>query len=308
MDYVRELKNLIKKNPLALYVIEKRKSAKYSQFAEKYGDREFLGMLYMQRIGREMDIDNPKTYTEKLQWLKLYYRDPDIPLASDKYEAKNYIERRGYGDLLIPTLAVYDSVNEIDLDKLPDEFIIKATHGSGWNFICRNKEKFGLSHKKKIMNTWLHSNLYNLGREWNYREQTPRLIVEPLMDDKPLVDYKFHCFNGKCRVVTANHTIGKTEYRDYYDGDWNLYADLNAGTAENSGIPMPKPDNFDEMKRIAEELSKPFPFVRVDLYNVKGRIYFGEMTFFPGSGFFHFTPDKYDYMFGEWINLPERNV
>ncbi len=306
MDFIHEIKQTIKKNPLALYVIEKRKTAKYERMAEKYSDREFIKMLYRKKIGRAPDLDNPKRFTEKMQWLKLNYRDPDIPLASDKYEAKKYIERRGFSELLIPTLAVYDSADKINIDELPEEFILKATHGSGWNFICRSKSEFDLESKRRIMNTWLNANLYNLGREWNYKEQKPRIIAEPLIDTKPLVDYKFFCFNGECRCLAVNHSVGKREYRDYYDKNWNLYSDLSPGTADISGKPLQKPRQFEKMKKTAEELAKPFPFVRVDLYDVNDKIYFGEMTFFPGSGFLCFKPEKYDYMFGDWLKLPEQ--
>ena len=265
MTALWHIKKFIKSNPVAYWVIENRKRKRYQKYAEKYSDREFVEILYKKNIGREPDLDNPKTYTEKLQWLKLNYRNPDIPLCSDKYEAKRYIERQGYSDLLIPTLAVYDSADDIDIDKLPDEFIIKATHGSGWNVICRDKSKIDWKKTKKIMSTWLNENLYIYGREWNYKEQKPRLIVEPLMDTKPLVDYKFLCFNGKCKAMQINHDIGKVHYIDHYDSEWNLYSDFNCGAADNLGSPIPKPSRFYEMRDIAEKLAEPFPFVGISV-------------------------------------------
>lgn len=298
------LKEKIKSNALARLLIEERKRLLYTRDARRYSDREFIERLYERKIGRKPDLDHPVTFTEKLQWLKLHYRDPAIPRASDKYEAKKYIAERGFPELLIPTLAVYDSADEIDLDKLPDQFILKATHGSGWNFICRDKASFDLPSKRKIMNSWLKQNLYIYGREWNYKERTPRLIAEPLMDDKPLVDYKFLCFNGVCRALQINHDDNGTHYVDYYDEDWNLFPDMSSGTADISGMPLPKPERFDEMKAIAEQLAAPFPFVRVDLYDIRGEIYFGEMTFFPGSGFWKITPPSYDNTFGAWLTLP----
>ena len=301
------IKRFIKKNPVAHNLIESRKKIRYQKYVEKYSDREFVEILYKKFIGLTPDIDNPQTYTEKLQWLKLNYRNPDIPICSDKYEAKEYIEKQAVPDLnIIPNLAVYDSADKLDLDKLPDEFIIKATHGSGWNVICRDKSKIDWKNIKKIMNTWLSEDLYMYGREWNYKEQTPRLIVEPLMDTKPLVDYKFICCNGKCRAMQVNHDDAEDKhYVDFYDSDWHLFSDMNLSIALHSGKPLPKPEQFDEMKKIAEQLAEPFPFVRVDLYNIKGKIYFGEMTFFPGSGFWNITPKKYDKMFGDWIELPK---
>lgn len=307
MTLLWRLKEKIKTNAAARLLIEERKRLLYTRDARRYSDREFIERLYERKIGRKPDLDHPVTFTEKLQWLKLNYRDPAIPRASDKYEAKKYIAERGFPELLIPTLVVYGSADEIDLAELPERFIIKAAHGSGWNFICRDKSAFDLPAKQKIMNTWLKQNLYIYGREWNYKEQTPRLIAEPLMDDKPLVDYKFLCFNGVCRALQINHDENGTHYVDYYDENWNLFADMSSGTADISGKPLPKPDRFDEMKVIAEGLAAPFPFVRVDLYDVRGEIFFGEMTFFPGSGFWHITPEKYDEMFGAWLTLPEQS-
>ena len=306
MTLLWQIKQRIKANPFALLLIEERKRRRYTRYVEKYSDREFIERFYKKKVGRKPDLDDPKTFTEKLQWLKLNYRDPDIPRASDKYEAKRYIAERGFPELLIPTLAVYNSADEIDLSKLPEQFILKATHGSGWNFICRDKAAFGFPAKKKIVNAWLKQNLYIYGREWNYKEQVPRIIAEPLMDTKPLVDYKFLCFNGVCRALQINHDEGHTHYVDYYDADWNLFADMSSGTADISGKPLPKPERFDEMKMIAEQLAAPFPFVRVDLYDIRGEIYFGEMTFFPGSGFWHITPETYDETFGAWLTLPEQ--
>ena len=304
MTLLWKIKQHIKSNGLARLLIEERKRLLYTRDARRYSDREFIERFYERKIGRKPDLDHPVTFNEKLQWLKLHYRDPAIPRASDKYEAKKYIAERGFPELLIPTLAVYDSADEIDLAKLPDQFILKATHGSGWNFICRDKASFDLPAKRKIMNAWLKQNLYIYGREWNYKEQPPRLIAEPLMDDKPLVDYKFLCFNGVCRALTVNHDDDSTHYIDFYDSDWNLIPEMKADIADHSKKIMPKPDRFEEMKTIAEQLAAPFPFVRVDLYDIRGEIYFGEMTFFPGSGFWKITPSSYDKTFGAWLTLP----
>lgn len=303
MKFIKKVKNTIKKNPMMLYLISARKRIHFQKLAEKCDDKTFINDLYKKANGRYPDLENPTLFTEKLQWLKLNYRDKRIPLCSDKYEAKKYISKLGYSDLLIPTLAVYDSVQELNIDDLPEEFIIKATHGSRWNIICRDKKKIDWFHEKKTMGTWLKQNLYIYGREWNYKEQTPRLIVEPLMDTKPLIDYKFMCFNGKCKAMQVNHDINKKHYVDFYDDNWNLMKDMCCGNVDNYGIAIPKPDKFEEMKKIAENLAAPFPFVRVDLYYINGRIYFGEMTFFPGSGMWHITPQERDKEFGDWLDL-----
>lgn len=305
MVSIKQIKKSIKKNPVALYLIVLRKKRKYEKYAKKYSDREFIEMLYKKSIGRVPNLDNPKCFTEKLQWLKLNYRDSSIPVCSDKYEAKKYIEQLGYSDLLIPTLHVYDTADDFNTDDLPDEFIVKATHGSGWNVICRDKEKIDWKHTRKTMDSWLHQNLYIFGREWNYKNQKPRLIVEPLMDTKPLVDYKFLCFNGECKAMQVNHDENGIHYVDLYDSEWNLIENMSTGTAPIYGKQIPKPSDFEKMKDIAQKLSTPFPFVRIDLYNINGKIYFGEMTFFPGSGFWKITPEKNDYLFGEWLDIPK---
>ncbi len=306
---LRRIKDLLKKNPLIFYLVEKRKNLLYSHYAKVYDDETFIRMLYRKfNHGREPDLENPKRFTEKLQWLKLHYRNPDIPICSDKVEAKKYIAAHGFPELVVPTIAVYDSPDEIDIGKLPENFILKASHGSGWNIICRGeKASMDWGRIRKTMGVWLSENLYILGREWNYKEQTPRILAEELLDSKTLVDYKFMCFNGKCRAQQVNHEIGGRKYVDIYDSDWRLIPDFCTGVAPHSDLQLPKPDKFDEMKAIAEKLAAPFPFVRVDLYNVNGKIYFGEMTYFPGSGFWTVTPEERDFEFGSWLELPAAN-
>ncbi len=305
MSFIHTLKRKIKKNSFALMLIERRKRRKFQHYAEKYTDREFVEQLYKKaNNGRLPDLENPTDFTEKLQWLKLYYRDPVIPICSDKVEAKQYITDMGYPELVIPNIAVYDSADEVDVDALPEEFILKASHGSGWNIICRDKKSIDWPRMEKVMATWLNENLYIYGREWNYKEQRPRLLVEELLDDKCVVDYKFMCFNGVVRAMQVNHEIDGKKYVDIYDDEWNLISDMGVGVAPHSGVALPKPQQFEEMKEIATKLSKPFPFVRVDLYNVHGKIYFGEMTFFPGSGFWTITPHSRNRQFGDWLELP----
>ena len=307
---LRYLKDLLKKNPLVFYLVERRKRRLYSHYAEIYDDETFIRMLYRKaNHGREPDLDNPKRFTEKLQWLKLHYRNPDIPICSDKVEAKKYIADHGFPELVVPTIASYDNPDGIDPSKLPENFIIKASHGSGWNIICRGtKDSMDWRRVRKTLGVWLSENLYILGREWNYKEQKPMILIEELLDSETLVDYKFLCFNGKCRALQVNHEIGGRKYVDLYDSEWRLIPDMGTGVAPHSTVQLPKPDKFDEMKSISEKLAAPFPFVRVDLYNVGGKIYFGEMTFFPGSGFWSITSDERDIEFGSWLELPKDNL
>lgn len=308
MKLIWHVKRFIKKNELARYLIDRRKRRLYREYGERYSDREFVELLYRRaNNGVAPDLEAPQTFTEKLQWLKLFYRNPLLPIASDKVEAKKYVADCGYPELVIPTVAVYDSADAVDVSALPSQFALKASHGSGWNIICHDKAKINWKKKKREMAGWLSDNLYLYGREWNYKEQTPRLLVEELVDTKPLVDYKFMCFGGKVRAMQVNHDNGGVHYVDFYDAEWNLIPDMSTGVAPHSDIRLPRPAQFDEMKAIAEDLAKPFPFVRVDLYNVNGKIYFGEMTFFPGSGFWTVTPHERNLEFGSWLTLPEKN-
>lgn len=309
MGMMSSLKQAIKKNPLGLYVVERRKRRKYEAYETQYSDREFVERLYRKaNNGKAPDLENPKDFTEKLQWLKLFYRDPAIPICSDKVEAKVYIAEQGYPELVIPNIAVYDRAEDVDESALPERFILKASHGSGWNILCNgNKDAVDWRRMKKVMATWLKENLYIYGREWNYKEQTPRLLAEELLSDEPVVDYKFMCFNGVVRAMQVNHEIDGVKYVDLYDDEWTLFPDMGTGVAPHSDVPLPKPPQFEEMKAIATKLSKPFPFVRVDLYNVDGKIYFGEMTFFPGSGFWSITSPERNRQFGDWLTLPEKN-
>lgn len=301
------LKETLKKHPSIFYLIELRKRWLYQHYAKVYDDKTFITRLYQKaNHGRVPDLENPKLFTEKLQWLKLYYRNPVIPICSDKIEAKKYIAEHGFPELVIPTIKTYSNANEINVSELPDKFILKASHGSGWNIICRgNKNNIDWINAKKTMNIWLSENLYILGREWNYKEQIPRLLVEELLDDDCVVDYKFMCFNGKVKAMQVNHEINGSKFVDFYDGNWKRIPDMGTGVCPVSNVDLPKPSQFDEMKSIAEQLSTPFPFVRVDLYNVRQKTYFGEMTFFPGSGFWSITPPQYDAILGDWLTLPD---
>ena len=309
MSVVAKLKQRIKSHPLGLQLVEARKRRRYEQYAGQYSDREFVEKLYRKANGGRLpDLDNPKDFTEKLQWLKLFYRDPAIPVCSDKVEAKRYIAEQGYPELIIPNIAVYDRAEDVDPATLPDRFIMKASHGSGWNIVCKgNKDAIDWKRMKKVMATWLSENLYIYGREWNYKEQTPHILAEELLSDEPVVDYKFMCFNGTVRAMQVNHEIDGEKYVDLYDDEWNLIEDMGTGVAPHSNVALPKPPQFEEMKAIATKLAQPFPFVRVDLYNVDGKIYFGEMTFFPGSGFWSITPPERNRQFGDWLTLPEKN-
>lgn len=302
------IKKKIKSNLFLRYYIEKRKWKKYLKLSNKFTDYEYIQKLYREaNNGIEANLVTPVLFTEKLQWLKLFYRDERIPICSNKVTAKDYVSKQGLSYLLVPTLGIYTSPDEINQDDLPDQFIIKGSHGSGWNIIVHDKSKANWYNIRRVCRSWLNQNIYVYGREWNYRDQPRHIIIEPLLSDEAPIDYKVMCFNGKARAFQINHNENGVHYVDLYDADWNLFDDTCIGINEHCRNPLPKPPQFDKLKQIAEKLSAPFPFVRVDFYNFDDKVYFGEMTFFPGSGFWHITPEERNKQLGDWLILPTKN-
>ena len=276
---------------------------------KKLGDYEFICKAYKRILGREINLKNPTRFTEKLQWLKLFWRDDAARICSDKYAVREYLQEKGYGELLNDLIAVYESVDEIDEKVLPDSFVLKGAHDSGWNLIVKDKSKVNWFMWKKIMRSWLKQNLYYFGREWNYENQKPRIIVEKYLEDDSgeLRDYKFFCFNGQLQYIQLDENRQTKHKRVYLDEDGNVLkmADSHAHD-EGLGLSLPSSLHL-EMLEIAKNLSKDFPQVRVDLYECNGKIYFGELTFFDGSGFYQFDPDEWDEYWGSRLQLPKPN-
>lgn len=273
-------------------------------------DRVYIPLKYYQRMHKRLHLRNPKTYNEKIQWLKLYYRDPLYVKLVDKYAVKDYIARKIGEEYIIPTLGVWDSFDEIDFSKLPDQFVLKTTHDSGGIVICKNKAELDLSAARKKLERSLRNNYYWHTREWQYREVKPRIIAEKYMVDESgyeLKDYKFFCFDGTVRalfIATDRGVAGKDTKFDFFDQDFHHLPIRNGH--DNADRSFQCPDGFEQMKQLAAKLSKGMPQVRVDLYNINGQIYFGEMTFSHFAGMTPFEPEKWDYVFGDWIQLPEK--
>ena len=270
-------------------------------------DRFFLKIKYRLRMKEKLSLKSPRKFNEKIQWLKLYDRKPEYTMMVDKYEVRKYISERLGEEYLIPLLGVWDSFEEIDFDRLPNQFVLKPNHTSGNVYICKDKTQIDYEQLKKEINSWMKRKYYWLHREWPYKNVKPRIICEQYMEDesvKELRDYKFMCFNGKvrCSFVGLNRNSPTGLNVDFYDIDWNpmpferLYP--------NSGKKIPKPKNYNKMIQLAEVLSRNISFVRIDFYEVNGQIYFGEITFYPGSGFEGFSPESFDYLLGSWIRLP----
>ena len=271
-------------------------------------DKWMIKLQYRIKTKRKLNLKNPQSYTEKLQWYKLFYRDPLMTRCADKHEVREYLSERGYADLPCKEYGVYDKAENIDFDELPDRFVLKTTNGSGTNIICKDKRTFDYQAAVAEMRRWLKRDCYALGREWAYKDIVPKIIAEEFLEDNEnkydgINDYKFICFNGKvCYIVfDADRYVGHK--RSIYDANWNY---LDIGTdCDKLGDVVPRPDGFEEMKKVAEDLSKDFPCVRVDLYWVNRRVYFGELTFYPWTGYVVFEPIEFDFEMGEKFILPE---
>ncbi len=255
--------------------------------------------------GNMLNLDNPKRFSEKLQWYKLNGKDPLMQICADKNRVRKYISDLGYGYLLNEQYGVFKHVEDIDFDSLPNKFVMKAAHGSGWNIIVKDKNKLNKKKAKMLMRSWLKQDTSWSGREWVYKDMPRSIVIEKYLEDETgeLRDYKFFCFNGQPRFMqleVGRNTAHNT--RNFYDMDWKLMP-FGKELPHNPNLNVPKPILFDEMKKIAENLCKPFQFVRVDLYQANGKVYFGELTFFPAGGAPDFVPDQYDEIVGDMWEL-----
>ncbi|PEB46638.1 glycosyl transferase [Bacillus thuringiensis] len=269
-------------------------------------DANYLQLKYKLIMGRKLNLKNPKTFNEKLQWLKLNDRRAEYTMLVDKYEVRQYIKETIGEEYLIPLLGVYNNFDEIDFDVLPNKFVLKPNHTSGDVFICRDKSKINYRELKSEVDKWLQREYYWLHREWPYKNVKPKIVCEKYMVDESgvdLKDYKFMSFNGevRCSFVGLNRQSETGLNIDFYDLEWKLMPFERH--YPNSGIKLEKPQNYKKMIEFAELLSRELPFVRVDFYEINGKVYFGELTFYPGSGFEEFTPESYDELLGSWIDL-----
>lgn len=274
-------------------------------------DEAYLKFAFRARLGKKLDLEDPKTYNEKLQWLKLYDRKPEYTQMVDKYGVKEYVANAIGEEYIIPTLGVWDSFDEIDFDKLPDQFVLKCTHDSGGLVICRDKSKLDKAAAKNKIERSLKTNYYLHGREWPYKNVKPRIIAEQYMEDektKELCDYKFFTFDGEVKalfIASDRYAKGEETKFDFFDENFNHLPFTNGHP--NANVLPEKPERFEEMKELAAKLGKGIPQARIDFYEVNGKVYFGEITFFHWGGMKPFKPEEWDYKFGEWIKLPEKN-
>lgn len=270
-------------------------------------DRYMLRLQYKLKLNRWPDFKHPKRFTEKLQLYKMKYRNPVLHQCVDKYEVREYLQKRGMENILIGLIGVYDDAHEIDFKTLPERFVIKTTDGGGGNnvWVCKNKLEIDWNVVVKKVNSWRNIKNVNPGREWAYTGiKKSRIVVEEFLENGecPLVDYKFFCFNGTpvYIYVVTDRKPGEYAYLGIYDIDFKKLPVYRCDERRAEQVEA-KPKNYEQMLDIASKLSAGFPHVRVDLYNINGKIYFGELTFYDGSGYFSYEPDSFDFEMGKWF-------
>lgn len=272
-------------------------------------DKWMLSLQYYMKLGRRIDFRNPKRFTEKIQVYKIGYRNEVLHMCVDKYDVRQYVESLGLADILNESYAIYEDCRSIDLDNLPDSFVVKTTDGGGGEniMICKDKSVLEKEAFYAELLKWKNKKDINAGREWAYTGiRKSRYIVEKLLvntenPEAGIADYKFFCFNGQPEVIVYDTDRYVGHKRNFYDTAWN---NLNVSSdCPQCDRNVPRPEGLDDMLKVAAELSKGFPFVRVDLYYVEGRVIFGELTFYPWSGYVQFVPDSFDFELGDMFDL-----
>ena len=269
-----------------------------------FPDRIFLLMLYRIRVGKRLDLHNPRRFTEKIQWLKLNWRDDIITRCSDKYQVRKFVEERIGPEILKELHGVYEKPEDIDLNQLPDAFVLKVNHGCKQNIFCKKKSDIDWNHTVRLLKKYLKENLYPTTREWAYKNIVPRIICEEYLtkNGEKLYEYGFYCYDGVPRLVEINEYQAELHRVNMFDLHLNLLE--NKYGVPPLPAPVTRPPQFDKMLEYSTKLSKGFPFLRVDLLFVNNRIYFGELTFFPLAGLLKLSPESFDYFLGANLKLP----
>lgn len=305
MHKLKRLKYWLSYNPRAAWVYI------WTRIGIMLPDRLYLRVLFRIQMGYWMDFKHPKTYNEKLQWLKLHDKRPEYTQMVDKVEVKNIVANRIGEQYVIPTIGIWDRPEDIPWDQLPNQFVAKVTHDSGGIIICKDKKNFDIPKAIVELSAYLKRDFYSITRECPYKNVRRRVLVERYMEDESgyeLKDYKFFCFDGEPKMLfIATDRLNPNEETkfDFYDMDFNLLPFTNGH--EHAKTPHTKPKSFETMVKFARVLSAGIPHVRLDFYDIDGNIYFGEMTFFHWSGMMPFEPQEWDYKIGEWLTLPTRS-
>lgn len=278
-------------------------------FFDKMPDEEYLKRKYKAIMGKELNLLDPRGFNEKLQWLKLNYRNPEYTMMVDKYRVRDYIAEKIGSEYLIPLLGVWDDPDEIDFSSLPDQFVLKCNHNSHLGLcICKDKSSLNIRKAKKELRKALAQDFSLMGREWPYKNVPRKVICEQYMTEPEgdgLTDYKFYCFNGEVKLlgIFKDRSSKTPTTGDYFDRNY-VWQDIIWGGMPHAKVKPSKPEKFEQMVKIAETLSKDIPEVRVDLYLCGENIYFGELTFYDGSGFDKIEPAAFDKQMGDWLVLP----
>ena len=270
--------------------------------------KTYAHIFYKYYYGKKLDLNNPVEFNEKIQWLKVYYRPNILTKLVDKYEVRKYVKEKVGAKYLNELFALYNKVSEVNFEELPSQFVLKTTHGYNNNIVVRNSASLNVTKSRFLLSKWmLRNQYYQGGQEWAYKNAPHRIIAEkylPEIDNKGVSDYKFYCFNGKPQFIEVSSEIESKKFRSYYDVSWQRFS------FGRVGIPiyeedLNKPTNLEKMVQIATKLAGNFPFVRVDLYNIEGKILFGELTFYPADGRHPFYPGKYNKILGDMMRLPK---
>lgn len=273
-------------------------------------DERFVKYLYRGYMGKKLDLDDPKTYNEKLQWLKLYDHNSIYTDLVDKYKVRSFVEKKIGKEYLIPLLGVWDTPDEIAFDTLPDQFVLKCNHDTGSIIVCHDKKSFDIDDARNRLSKCLANGTYWYTREWPYKNVRPCIIAEKYMEDDTyhdLRDYKFFCFDGVPKamfIATDRLNPDKPTAFDFFDMEFN-HLPIKQGHPNANSIPD-KPINFEKMKELAKVLSEGFPHVRVDFYEINEKVYFGELTFYHFGGVEPFIPESWDLVFGSWLKIPSK--
>ena len=268
-------------------------------------DAIYLKLIFRIKMHQRLELRKPVTFNEKMQWLKLHDRNPSYSRMVDKYEVKKFVADRIGEKYIIPVLGIWDKFEEIDFDELPDQFVLKCTHDSGGIIICKDKSKLNIEMARKKLNRSLRTNYFYHGREWPYKNVKPRIMAEKYMEDSSgeLKDYKLMMFNGKHKcsfVCTERHNKDGLKVT-FFDTEWNEMPFERHYPRSKKRIL--KPESYEEMVACAEILSRSIPFVRIDFYEIGDKPYFGEITFYPGSGMEEFNPERWDRIMGDWLDI-----
>ncbi len=279
------------------------------QYLRRLSDEELVKKVFRKRLNRELNLENPVKFNDKMQWMKLYWYDELAIKCADKYAVREYVKETIGEKYLNELYGAYDSTAEMDFNVLPEKFVLKATHGCAYNIICSNKNIINPKQIKKKLNRWLNTKYYYENREWVYKYIKPKIICEKYLSEKDdqnyLTDYKFYCFHGKVKLLLAKVIDNGVYKKHYYNLQWEKL-DLIIKDEPGEEMTFTKPPQLKKMIALAEKLAKPFPFVRVDFYYIDNQIIFGEMTFFPNSGWGQMIPPEYELKLGNYLQLPNQ--